>query len=183
MNDSLIAVRYSKALFEIAGEKKLIDKVSGDMLLISEIFRAHEAREFLINPVIPPSKKISILQKMFSGNIEEITMSLIDLLVKNGRESYLPGIARAFIHSTKKSKGITEAVLTTAVNVDAGVKKQITELISQVFSTKVELDEVVDPAIIGGFVLRVEDSLIDASVSNKLRKVRKELLGSSSSYR
>lgn len=178
MNESLISVRYAKALFESALEKKKLDSVNTDMLFLTEIFKAKEAREFLSNPVIPPSKKSSILHKMLSGNVEKITLSLLDLLVKNGRESFIPGIARVFVHEAKKYKGITEAVLTTAVKTDPSVKDQITELISKVFSTKVELQEVVDPEILGGFVLRVEDNYIDASVKNKLRKIKKELLGS-----
>ena len=83
-----------------------------------------------------------------------------------------------FIHETKKYKGITESVLTTAVKVDARVKKQITDLISDVFKTKVELKEIVDPEIIGGFILQIDDNYIDASIRNKLRKIKKELIGS-----
>ena len=77
-----------------------------------------------------------------------------------------------------KYKGITESVLTTAVKVDEKVRNQVIALISEVFSTKVELTENIDPEILGGFILRVDDNYIDASIKNKLRKIRKELLGS-----
>lgn len=177
MNDSKISVRYSRALFQSALEKKIIDKVNDDMIFIAEVCRLPETKEFLHSPIIPPSKKEEIFHRMLEGNIEKITMSLIDLVVKNGRESYLPAIARVFIHETLKYKGITESVLTTAIKVDPGVKKQITDLISKVFSTKVELQEIVDPSIIGGFILRVDDNYIDASIQNKLRKIKNELLG------
>ena len=76
-----------------------------------------------------------------------------------------------------KYKGITESVLTTAVKVDPEIRKQITDLISEVFKTRVELEEVIDKEIIGGFILKVEDNYIDASIRNKLRKIKKELLG------
>lgn len=177
MNDSKISVRYSRALFQSALEKKIIDKVNDDMIFIAEVCRLPETKEFLHSPIIPPSKKEEIFHRMLEGNIEKITMSLIDLVVKNGRESYLPAIARVFIHETLKYKGITESVLTTAIKVDPGVKKQITDLISKVFSTQVELQEIVDPSIIGGFILRVDDNYIDASIQNKLRKIKNELLG------
>jgi F-type H+-transporting ATPase subunit delta len=178
MNDSLISVRYSRALFQSALEKKIIDKVNQDMIFISEICKTPEAKEFLTSPIIIPSKKTAILHKMLEGNIEPISLSLVDLTVKNGRERYLPSIARVFIHETMKYKGITESVLTTAVKVNTKVKKQITELISEVFSTKVELEEIIDPEIIGGFILRIDDNYIDASIKNRLRKIKKELLGS-----
>ena len=69
-------------------------------------------------------------------------------------------------------------MLTTAVKIDDKVKKQITDLISDVFKTKVELKENVDPEIVGGFILQVDDNYIDASIRNKLRKIKKELIGS-----
>jgi F-type H+-transporting ATPase subunit delta len=178
MNDSKISVRYSRALFQSALEKKIIDKVNQDMIFISEICRLPETKEFLQSPIIPPSKKSAIFHKMLEGNVETITMSLVDLVVKNGRENYLPAIARVFISETLKYKGITESVLTTAIKVDSKVRKQITDLISEVFSTKVELEERIDTDIIGGFILRIDDKYIDASIRNRLRKIRKELLGS-----
>jgi F-type H+-transporting ATPase subunit delta len=178
MNDSIISVRYARALFQSALEKKTLDKVNDDMIFISEVCKTPESKEFLASPVITPSKKEAILRRMFEGNIDKLTLSLIGIIVKNGREAYIPAIAREFIHETKKFRGITDSVLTTAVKVDDKVRKQITELISGVFKTKVELKEVIDPDVIGGFILQIDDSYIDASVRNKLRKIKKELVGS-----
>jgi F-type H+-transporting ATPase subunit delta len=179
MNDSKISVRYSRALFESALEKKILDKVYNDMIFISEIFTVPEMQEFLFSPIIVPSKKIDILHRILEKNIEKLTLSFVDLVVRKERESYLPAMARAFKHETKKYKGITESVLTTAMKVDAGIRKQVLTLIENVFKTKVDLTEVVDKNIIGGFVLRIEFDLIDASVKSKLRKIEKELKGSS----
>ena len=178
MNDSKISVRYTRAIFQSAVEKKLLDNVYKDMIFISEIFKNAETKEFLQSPIISPSKKEAIFHKMLEGNVENITLSLIDLTVKNGRESFLPAIARNFVHETKKYKGITESVLTTAINVDDNIRKQITDLISGIFKTKVELKESIDPEIIGGFILQIDDNYIDASIKNKLRKIKKELIGS-----
>jgi len=60
--------------------------------------------------------------------------------------------------------------------VDEKIKKQISDFISGTFKTKVELKEVIDTDIIGGFMLRIEDKYIDASIRNKLHKIKKELL-------
>jgi F-type H+-transporting ATPase subunit delta len=178
MNNSKISVRYSRALFELALEKKLLDKVYQDMIFISEICKNPETKEFLKSPIIIPSKKEAIFHSMLEGNVEDITLLLLDLIVKNGRESFIPLIALNFIHETKKYKGITESVLTTAVKVDDNVKKQVTDLISDIFKTKVELKENIDPGIIGGFILQIDDKYIDTSIKNKLRKIKKELIGS-----
>lgn len=178
MNDSKISVRYSRAIFQSALEKKILDKVNTDMILIQEVCKTAETRDFLHNPIILPSQKKRILQEMFGANVEKITLSLINLLVKNSRESFLPAIARNFIHETLKHKGITESVLTTAVPVDDKIKKQITDLMSEVFKTKIELKSNIDEEIIGGFILQVDDNYIDASIRNKLRNIKKELIGS-----
>ena len=178
MNDSKISVRYSRAIFQSALEKKILDKVNQDMIFISEICKMAEMKEFLTSPIITPSKKEAIFHSILGDNVEKITLSLIDLIVKNGRETFIPAIARNFIHETKKFKGITESQLTTAVKVDDKVKKQITDLISGVFKTQVDLKENIDPEIIGGFILRIDDNYIDASIKNKLRKIKKELKGS-----
>lgn len=178
MNDSKISVRYARALFQTALEKKNLDQVNQDMIFISEICKTPETKEFLGSPIIRPSKKEEIFHAMLGDNVEPVTLSLIDLIVKNGRESFLPAIARVFIHETKKFKGITESMLTTAVKVDENIKKQISDLVSDVFKTKVDLKETIDPDIIGGFILQIDDSYIDASIRNKLRKIKKELIGS-----
>jgi F-type H+-transporting ATPase subunit delta len=176
MNESKISVRYSRALFLSALENKILEKVNEDMIFIAAVCKIPEAKEFLHSPIIFPSKKTEILHSIFGSNVEKITLSLIDLVVKNGRESFLPAIARVFIHETKKHKGITESVLTTAVKVDDKIKKQISDLLSGIFKTKVELEENIDKDILGGFILRVDDNYIDASIRNKLRKIKKELM-------
>ncbi|MGB8491144.1 MAG: ATP synthase F1 subunit delta, partial [Bacteroidales bacterium] len=118
MNDSKISVRYAKALFEAALDKGILDRVNKDMLLISEVCRIPVVKEILNNPVIVPSKKAGILHKIFDSKLQDITHSLIDLVVRNNRETYLPAIARVFIHDTLEHNGITESVLTTAIKVD-----------------------------------------------------------------
>jgi F-type H+-transporting ATPase subunit delta len=179
MNDSKISVRYSRALFESALEKKILDKVYDDMTFISEICEMPEMKEFLNSPIIVPSKKTDILHRITEKYIQKITLSFIDLVIRNERETFLPAMARAFKHETKQYRGITDSVLTTAVKVDAGLKKQVSDLITGIFKTKVELSEIVDKEIIGGFILKIEDNYIDASVRSKLRKIEKELKGSS----
>jgi F-type H+-transporting ATPase subunit delta len=177
MNESKISVRYSRAIFQSAIEKNLLDKVNRDMIFISEICTISEVKELLNSPIIRPSTKTKLLHNIFEKNLEKITMSLIDLIVQNGRERFLPAVARVFRSDALKHNGITECLLTTAVKVDAGIKKQISGLIAMAFNTRVELKEIIDSDIIGGFILRVDDNFIDASIRNKLRKIKKELIG------
>jgi F-type H+-transporting ATPase subunit delta len=178
MNDSKISVRYSRALFESALEKKILDRVYSDMNYVGQICALQEVRELLASPVIVPSKKKEILHGVFGKDLCGLTYSLLDMVIKNGRESFLPAITRVFRTDTMRYKGITETVFTTAVKVDDKVKEQIIRFVSSTFKTKVELKEMVDEDIIGGFILRIDDKYIDASIRNKLRKIEKELKSS-----
>lgn len=180
MNQSKISVRYSRALFESAIERNVIGRINQDMIRIHEICAMPEIRELLNSPIIVPSRKTKILHKVFGEDLHSLTLSLIDLTVKNGRESSIPDIARVFIHDTMKHNGITETILTTAVKVTPEVKKRISGLVSDLFKTKVDLKENVNEDIIGGFILKVDDNYFDASIRNKLRKIRRGLAEGSS---
>ena len=175
MNDSKISVRYSRALFQSAMGKKMLDRVYQDMAYVSKLCKIPEVRDLLNSPIILPAKKREIMHSLLGKEIEKITLSFIDMVIKNTRESYIPAIARAFMSDTMKYNGITEMVLTTAVKTDDKIKKQVSELVSSAFNTKVELKEIIDKDILGGFILRIDDKLIDASIRNKLRKIEKEL--------
>jgi len=177
MNESRISVRYSRALFNSAIDKKLLDKVYLDMVFISELCKLPLMKEVLESPIIVPSKKNMVFNKLLDKKVEEITLSLIRLVVNKGREAFIPAIARVFMTETKKHKGVTDTILTTAVKIDNNIKKEIASLVSEIFKTKAEVEEIVDESIIGGFILRVGDNYIDASVRNKLRKIEKGLKG------
>lgn len=176
MNQSKISVRYSRALFQSALERKIIDEVYQDMIFILKVCALPEVKELLSSPVIVPSKKTAILHKIFGDDLQKLTLSLLDLTVKNGRESSIPAIARVFIHETMKYNGITETILTTAVKADPAVKKKISVLVKELFKTKVDLKENVDENIVGGFILKVGDNYFDGSIRNKLRKIKRELI-------
>jgi F-type H+-transporting ATPase subunit delta len=175
MNDSKISVRYAKALFELALESDSLSGVEADMRLILELALTPDFRVLIENPVIPPSKKQEIFTAAFVGKLNKLTMSLAAQVIRNSREQFLPAIARNFIEMSIREQGITEVTLTTAIKAGSEVKKSITELVARTFNTKVSLHEVVDSDLLGGFILRVDDNLIDASVRNRLRKIEKAM--------
>lgn len=176
MNESRVSVRYSKALFQSALDRNILDTINRDMVLIRDICAMPEVRELLTNPVIRPAKKTETLTGIVGKDIHPLTLSLVELVVRNGRERYLPSIARVFVHETKRYRGVTESVLTTAVKIDPELKKRVSAMIEKLLDTKVDLKENIDESIIGGFILRVEDNYVDASIRNKLRKIRSELV-------
>lgn len=178
MDDSKIAVRYAKALFLSAKEKKVLDKVYNDVVFVLDICRqVNELMDLFHSPIIPASKKKIIVREVFRPDVNKLTLNFLDLIVLNKREIFIPDIARRFISVYKKHKGFTSATLTTATPVDREVRNRIIDLINKAYKTKVDLAGKVEESLIGGFVLRIEDHLLNASVSSELKKIKRELTG------
>ncbi|MEA3461174.1 MAG: ATP synthase F1 subunit delta [Bacteroidota bacterium] len=179
MNESQISVRYAKALFKSASEQQILDKVYKDMEVLTSTCKLEEFQNMLVVPTLQPSQKIKVLRAIFEKHVSKITLSMIDLVVKNKREAYLPGIARYFRDLYRKEEGVRTATLVTAQPVDESAVNGIRTLIKKAYDSDVELSSSVDGDVIGGFVLTIEDMRYDASVASNLRKLKKQLLQTS----
>jgi F-type H+-transporting ATPase subunit delta len=177
MNESIIAVRYTKSLFSLAKEKNLLDVIKNDMDAVYNIMNESEELKMVFkNPVLKPSNKYEIIDKIFGSSFQKITISFINLLIKNRREEYLHDISRNFLAKYRQYKGVESGVFTTAVSVDPKVIENIKELIKKSLKIDVELTSNVNDKILGGFVLRVGDNQYDASVQSNLNKFKRKLL-------
>ncbi len=176
MNESKIAVRYAKAFFELGLEKNQLDKLKKDIETIASAINQHDIQLLLESPVVKTSKKKILFTKIFKGNIQELSLNFILMITDNKREMHIPAICRNFIDKYRNHKGIKAAKVTTAFAIDDLLKKQIAKVISEVFKSEVELTTAENSDLIGGFVLRVGDQQIDASVSSKLNKIKRELI-------
>jgi F-type H+-transporting ATPase subunit delta len=179
MNESQISVRYAKALFQSASEQQLLDKVNMDMEVLTSTCKLEDFQYMLVVPTLQPSQKIKLLRSIFEKHLSKISYSMIDLVVKNKREAYLPGIARNFMDLYRKEKGIRTATLVTAQAVDESAMNGIRTLIRKAYDSEVELSSSVAEDVIGGFILTIEDMRYDASVASNLRKLKKQLLQTS----
>ncbi|MCK5067749.1 MAG: ATP synthase F1 subunit delta [Bacteroidales bacterium] len=179
MNESQISVRYAKALFLSAAEQKQLDTVYKDMELLSDTCKLEDFQYLLVMPSLQASQKRKLVDSVFKKYLSDLSMSMINLVIKNKREVYLPGIARNFSDLYRKSKGIRAAKLVTAGPVDDATIKSIRDLIKKAYDADVELSSSVDGDVIGGFVLTIEDMQYDASVASSLRKIKKQLLQTS----
>ncbi len=155
MNTNRITVRYAKALFELALEENIADKINNDMLIIGETAKVPDFRRFLENPVLFPSKKQAVFNSIFKGKTEELSLRFFKLLSDNKRETYLSSIARNYSDLYRKFYGIKSVQLTTTFKIDDKLRKEISDIISVEFKTKVEMTEHINKEIIGGFFLTV----------------------------
>jgi F-type H+-transporting ATPase subunit delta len=177
MNESKISVRYAKALFALARESGSLDALRKDMELMVQCIREIPELMFVIqSPVIKSVEKIRLFGAMFGGSFQPMTISFINLVLEKHREEYLEGISRYFLRLIKDEQGIQPADVVTAIALDDSLRKSILNLIAQKFNKNtVELHESVDQDLIGGFVLRIGDKQIDASIARKLKNIQQEL--------
>jgi len=177
MDTSKIGVRYALALFSLAAEKNLTEAIREDFLLVGKTLKeSPELQIALQNPSLSPSNKLAIMKAIFQGKVNELTLRFIELVIHNRRENYLNDITRRFIYLYRESKGLKPAEFVTAIEISPSAKEQVMTLVQKSFHTEVELTNIIEPSIIGGFVLTVGDQQIDASVASGLRKIKRELL-------
>ena len=174
MNSARIAVRYAKALFDLALDSSVVDGVYRDMKNISRLCTMDEVKDVISNPVIPLQKRKEAVIALAGDDAEKLTADFISLMFNHGRGEYLAAAARNFIDLTRRHRGIRQVTVTTAVPVDESTKNEMAALIAVQKTGSIEFNEQVDESIIGGFILRVDDSYVDASVRNRLNRFRKE---------
>lgn len=179
MNESQISVRYAKALFYIASEKGLLDEVSRDMELLTETCKVGEFHFLITQPSLQASKKCRIIDSVLKEHLTGISLSMINLVIKNKRELYLPAIARNYGDLYRKARGIRSASLVTAHPVDQEEINRLKKLIKRAFKEEVVLTQTLDEEIIGGFVLTIEDQQYDASIARSLKKMKEKLMHNS----
>lgn len=172
MDQSKIGVRYGKALFELAREKNLLKELKTDISLVSTLF-TDEAVQFILEcPVISISGKHKAFADLLHDKANPLTLQFLKMVIDNRRESYLPAICRNFIARFHEFSGIKQAHVTTVTELDETLKSKLKQTIVALFKTEVELTHSHNPELIGGFVLRVGDKQLDASVATKLRKIK-----------
>ena len=180
-----LAGRYAKSLLTLAIEKNQLSTAYNDMEYLNAVSKAN--KEFVVvlkSPVISPEKKEAIIQAVVKGKISDLTFLFIRLLIRKGREMNLPEIATAFIEQYKAHEHIYPVKLTTAVPVSDAVMQDIVNRVkSQSNLNNIELTAVVDESLIGGFVLQIGDTLVDASISYDLNVIRKQFLNNDFIYK
>jgi F-type H+-transporting ATPase subunit delta len=185
MRNPRLAGRYAKSLLDLANDRNELEVVYNDMLFLQSL--CNQSREVVIllrSPIITPDKKLAVLNALTKGRISESTNAFVRLLVNKAREESLPEIITAFISQYKKQKDIHVIKLTTAMPASEELKKQIVDRVqSQTKMKHIELKEEVREDIIGGFLLEIGDTLVDASILYDLNKIRSQFLNNDFIYK
>ncbi len=175
MSEIQVASRYAKSLIDLAGEQNAVEAIRKDIELFIETCRENpQLQAVLKNPIIGLDKKANILEGLFAGKVHDMVLSFFKIVIRKGRSEILFGTAKEFISQYNVLKNIVKATVTSASPLSKENFSQIEEVVKQSTKGEVILTSVVDPKLIGGFILKVGDKQFDTSISSKLNKLRKE---------
>jgi len=133
-------------------------------------------KAMLESPIIVDSAKVEIFKKLFGSKFNKLTTDFFSLLVKNKREGFLKIICLNYLGFYAKNKNIRRVIITSAVKNPVEVSEKIKQLVkTQDNRSTVELTEKLDPALIGGLIIQIDDKVYDASIKTQLAKVKEKL--------
>jgi F-type H+-transporting ATPase subunit delta len=171
---SRAAIRYAKAILETAVSSGKTVQVNDDMKsIVATVSSNQELSDFLASPIITSEVKMNALLEVFAS-VQSETKALFKLLQENKRFEILEPIASQFNHLFDEMNGIEVAKVTTAFPITPELESKVLAKISEISNKKITIENIVDPSIIGGFVLRIGDKQYNASVANRLQELKRE---------
>lgn len=174
MSGERAAIRYAKALLSLSEEKNASEVINKDMVLMAKTISEHaDLHQALESPVVPSSTKKSIILEVFKS-AHDLTKNLVDTLISNNRIAILGQVSQEYTKLYDTLKGIQVATVTTAIPMDRALELKVSAKVKELTGKDAEIVSVVDESILGGFILRVGDTQYDASIANKLEKLKRE---------
>lgn len=176
MSSYNIATRYANALMELATEKNVLKQVAVDMeLVFTGIADSKELRTILKSPVIKPEKKEAILNDIFNNRISDVSGNFIQFIIKKNRENLIYDILKRYKELYYIRINRVEAQVTSSVELTEQQKDLLQNSLEQYTQKDVTSTFAIDDSIIGGFVVKINDTVLDASIKQQLNKLRKKL--------
>jgi len=170
-----IAQVYSRALFDVALEQERLDEIRDQLGQFADALDgSRELSTFFFSPYFSPHEKIDGLHKAVEG-LDPALGNFLELLIENHRMPVIHRARRQFDRLWEKENKLLPVEVTTAVALDQETVDQLGERIGAQTGQRIQLSSTVDPDILGGLVLRVGNSILDASIRNRLNQLRKEV--------
>jgi len=175
MADPQAAKRYAQAAFAIASEAGTVDKWRADLADIAMALAKSEAAALFADGRIPLAERLAMVDRVL--DIQPLALNLARLLVSKGRSGEAEYVEEAFNRMADEAAGIVDATVTTAVELTPEQLFKIEQHLSQATGKRVRAKALIDPAILGGMVVRIGDRVVDGTVRTRLMRLRRELEG------
>ena len=170
-----VAARYAQALFDMGRERGTLLVVSTDVGAIEETIQgSKELRAILASPVVKPEQKRAILREIFQHQISPDVMQFVDLLVAKGRAEELHAVTGEFKRMFDTLQNVVSAQITSALALSQVEQDAIINRLQSMSGKSVRASFMTDPTLLGGFIARMGDTLIDASLKHQLESLREQ---------
>lgn len=172
-----IAQRYAHALFDLAKERNLINQAWEQLNALADYLRRDKTfLEFMSAPQIPGRDKMALLKKAFKSQLERPFFDFLMLLAEKHRIKFLPEIIEEFDRLVRAERGIGKATCITTFKISNDERARLIEKLAQKTTLKIELEEKIDKAIMGGIIIILHNKIIDGSVRQALSLLRNRLM-------
>ncbi len=177
MSEYKISSRYANSFLETAEGKNNLDAVAKDIELIYSTLEAnHQLILILSNPVIKPNVKLAILEEIFKSRITQDTSNFLKFLVEKNRENLLQSISKIFLDLRDDRLGIVNVEVKTAFEFTVDQVELFKNNLEKYLNKKIRIIFKIDPEIIGGFIVDVNDTMFDASLKHQLDLLKKQFM-------
>lgn len=177
MKNFRVARRYASALMAAAEEKRTLDAIARDLEHLAAILNeSRELRLFFASPIISEEKKAAIVKELFGKRLSRDTLTFVLLLISKRREEVLPDIIEAFFQLRDEKLGIVRVDVASAVEVSSSQELSLRSGLEHYTGRKVRMQFTLDKSIKGGLVVRVGDTVLDASITRQLEMLKKRFV-------
>jgi len=180
MKNIKAARRYAVALLSVTDERRVVDAVAKDLELVGNTFRvSRDLRMLVASPVISRLKKEAVFRELFAGRIGTETQQFLILLIRKQREALLPAVAEEYLALRDERENIVNVDVTAAVDLTPAQETALSGAMARRTGKQVRLRLSRDPAITGGLVVKIGDTVLDDSVRHQLARIRRRFVEAS----
>ncbi len=174
-----LAKRYSEALLEVAKNRNELDEVFSELCNVVDLLEDSDElknfKAFLTHPVVPVAEKKDLLKSVFESKLKNDVLNLLYILAEKNKINLLPSILYCFEAEMDKAKNILKVGVVSAIELDSDSVSRLKEKLEQKLHKSVKFEFEVNPDIIAGLVLKIQDKTIDGSMATKLQGFKKML--------
>lgn len=172
---SIIAERYAVAFYELAERNNILDSFRDELFQVKAVIESQpELAEILNHPVISPADKKDIIESIFTGQLSQITLNSLKLIVDNRRMMVFPFIVTHYNEILNKKRNIAVAKVITAIQINDETKERVRLKLQEITQKNIVVEPVVDESLIAGMIVKINDRVIDGSIKTKLDNMKKQ---------
>ena len=176
IKDIKIAKRYARAIFDIASDDQSYDDWLIKLKLISDTRAEVNFANVLNSTKLSFPKKMNLIDDVFSNKLNKLQLNFLKLLTKNQSFFIIQDIYKQFLGLVEKRNNLIRVTVTSPYKISDDLKNQILNLVNDISGSDSIIEEKIDSELIGGVVIRLGDTVIDGSMKNKVKQLRRELV-------